>query len=278
MRRGRWAGIAAVFAVTGVVAVSAGCGGGSSALTLDPVAAAATKTQQAGSARIRLGIAFRGPLGRNVRLRGTGAVDGTSGELAIGVDSLLQHTTLREIFLQQHGDQVVFVRLGLLASRLPGGKHWLELDLSKLGRGAGLDLGSLMSGSRLSPADLLTMLKAEGSKVQDLGAASIDGVATTHYRITIDLAKALQATGSTSPLLTRVAGKLQTVPVDVWIGKDGLLHRVGVSLDSSRRPFRLGLTMDIYDYGAQVTIAAPPSSDVFDVTQLAQRRVGRLFH
>jgi hypothetical protein len=38
------------------------------------------------------------------------------------------------------------------------------------------------------------------------------------------------------------------------------------------------MTMDFYDYGAHVTIAAPPRSDVFDGTQLAQKRFGGLFH
>jgi hypothetical protein len=30
------------------------------------------------------------------------------------------------------------------------------------------------------------------------------------------------------------------------------------------------MTMNLYDYGTDVTIAAPPSSAVFDATQLAQ--------
>jgi len=37
------------------------------------------------------------------------------------------------------------------------------------------------------------------------------------------------------------------------------------------------MTMDISDYGAHVTIAAPPSSDVFDATQLAQSGLGNAF-
>ena len=62
-----------------------------------------------------------------------------------------------------------------------------------------------MSGSQFQPSDLLGMLKAEGAKVQKLGPATIDGVATTHYRVTIDLAKALQSKGLTSPMLKRAS-------------------------------------------------------------------------
>jgi hypothetical protein len=69
-----------------------------------------------------------------------------------------------------------------------------------------------------------------------------------------------------------MAAKTPNVPMDVWIGKDGLVRRVQVSLEQTRNgaPVHAGLTMDVYDYGAPVTIAAPPSGDVFDATQLAQ--------
>jgi hypothetical protein len=38
------------------------------------------------------------------------------------------------------------------------------------------------------------------------------------------------------------------------------------------------MAMDLYDYGAHITIAAPPSSDVFDATQLAQQGLGNAFN
>ena len=38
----------------------------------------------------------------------------------------------------------------------------------------------------------------------------------------------------------------------------------------------MAMTMDLYDYGAQVSIAAPPSSAVFDATQFAQQGLASL--
>ena len=66
MLRGRSAGIAAALAIATLAAVAAGCGGGSGgpALSLDPVAAAATKTEQAGAARIRFSMSAHGPRAR----------------------------------------------------------------------------------------------------------------------------------------------------------------------------------------------------------------------
>ena len=38
------------------------------------------------------------------------------------------------------------------------------------------------------------------------------------------------------------------------------------------------MTMDLYDYGANVTVSAPPSSDVFDATQLAEQGIPSFSH
>ena len=297
MLRGRSAAVAAVFAIAAAAAVTAGCGGGSGrAVSLDPVAAAATKSQQAGAARIRFALALSSPQtqGKTLRMRASGAIDGTSGELTFNLGSLirqmgatqgvtpgatmaqLKHASIKEIFLEQGGDYVIYMRLGALASQIPGGKQWLELNLSKLGKSAGLDFGKLLSGSQLQPTDLLGMLRGEGAKIRRLGSATIDGIATTHYRVTVDVAKAFQAKGLTSPMLGSFAAQMPKLPEDVWIGKDGLVRRVAIdySFAPAGRQLHMRMTMNISDYGAHITIAAPPSGEVFDATQLAQSSFG----
>lgn len=293
MLRGRRAAIAAAFAVAAAAAVTAGCGGGStsSALALDPVAAAATKTQAAGAARIRFALALNSSRlqGQTLRLSGVGAIEGTSSEMSFKLGPMagqtaippaivtkLMHSSLQEIALEQNGDYVVYLRLGFLSSQLPGGKQWIKLDVSKLGKAAGLDLGKLLSGSQVQPGDVLSMLEAEGATIRKVGPATVDGTAATRYRVTVDMAKALQAKGLTSPLLTGAAAQLPKLPADVWIGKDGLVRRVGISYGLSHhgKQMHMGMTMDLYDYGADVTIAAPPSGAVFDATQFAQQGLG----
>jgi BarA-like signal transduction histidine kinase len=298
MLRGRRATVAAVLAIVSAAAVTAGCGGGStgSALSLDPVAAAATKSQHAGAARIRFALALSSPQipGKTLRMRATGAIDGTSGELTFNLGSLihqmgapqgtlpgatmahLSHAKMKEIFLEQGGDYVVYMRLGALASQMPGGKQWLKLDVSKLGKSAGLDFGKLLSGSQLQPTDLLGMLRGEGATIRKVGSATIDGTATTHYRVTVDVAKALEAKGLTSPLVGTLAAQIPKLPENVWIGKDGLVRRVAISYNyaPAGRQLRMHMTMNISDYGTHVRIAAPPSSQVFDATQLAQSGFG----
>ena len=293
----RGTAVAAVLAIAAAAAVTAGCGGGTSnALQVDPVSAAAAKTQSAGPAHVRLSMVLRGH-GKVVRLHGTGAIDGTSAEMSFKLGSLLsqagipagatpsditaklRHGSVKEIALEQNGDYVLFMHLGFLSSQLPGGMQWIKLDVTKLGKAAGVDLSKMMSGSELQPTDLLSMLKSEGAKVHKVGIATIDGVATTHYHVTVDTAKALQSKGLTGPLLSRVAEQTKSVSANVWIDKNGLVRRTafGYSSPVAGGP-RMAMRMDISDYGAHVSISAPPSSQVFDATQLAQQGLAGSFH
>jgi hypothetical protein len=269
VRKGGWAIVAAVVAIAAVAAFFFGRGGGTgNALALDPVASAATKTQQAGAARIRLAMSLSSPQlqgGKTVDVHGAGVVDGTSSQFNFTVGSL---GSMKEILLQQHGDYVLYLQMPQLAAQLPSGTHWVELDVSKLGKASGLDLSKLMAGGQFQPSDVLSMLKGEGAKVQSLGSATVGGAATTHYRVTIDTAKALEAKGLTSPLLAAAAALPATIPADVWIGKDGLVRQVKLALGVAQG--HVAMKMNLYDYGADASIAAPPSSDVFDATQLAQ--------
>ena len=295
MLRGRATALAAALAFA---AVAAGCGGGSTsgALQLDPVSAAATKTQDAGTARVRFNIRLSGR-GQTFHLHGTGALDGKSTEMTFGLGSIfrqtglpagvgsnatmaqLRHAAMTEVALHENGDYVIYIRLpAFLMSQLPGGKQWLKLDLSKVGKSSGLDLGKLMSGNQFLPTDLLSMLKAEGAKVTKVGSATIDGTAATQYRVKVDMAKALRSKGlADNPLLSGVAAHVKPISENVWVGNDGLLRRVQLSYSDKDSP-RVAMTMDLYDYGADVSVAAPPSSRVFDATLFAQQGLGSYMH
>jgi hypothetical protein len=86
----------------------------------------------------------------------------------------------------------------------------------------------------------------------------------------------LQSKGLTSPLLSGIAAKMKTISEDVWVGKNGLVRRIRVAYGVPQAGMHLAMTMDLYDYGAHVAIAAPPTGAVFDATQFAQQGLGGL--
>ena len=53
--------------------------------------------------------------------------------------------------------------------------------------------------------------------------------------------------------------------------------RLSYALSQDGRRAHLRMKLDLFDYGAHVTIAAPPSGDVFDATQFAQQGIGSRF-
>ncbi len=105
------------------------------------------------------------------------------------------------------------------------------------------------------------------------GTETLDGVETTHYTATIDLAKVAQLQGAEGQAFVNrlnAAGAPTSIPLDVWIGNDdGLVHKLTV--DEALQGVTVDLTLTISDYGTDVTVTAPPADQVFDATDLASK-------
>lgn len=250
--------------------LAAGCGSGG-ALALDPVASAATKTQQSGTYAFDFTASMH-VLGKPLAFSGSGRVDGPGGALDMTMDfgSLLPATltqgtgTTAEVRLV---DKVAYVNLPFLASKLPSGKTWLKLDLGALAGAAGL--GSV---SEADPQQYLQQLLAS-KDTQKVGTDTIDGEQMTHYRTTIDPASRLGDVPAKVRAQVRKALKqLGTggIPADVWVDGNGLLRRESVSLSFGKalQGATMSMTMNLHDFGTAVSVTAPPADEVFDATSL----------
>jgi hypothetical protein len=220
-------------------------------------------------------------------MSGSGVIGPEQAELTFDLSQFLHEAgaplgtdgTADEVFLREGGDYVMYLKLGLLAGQLPDGKQWVKLDFSKVGRAAGIDFSKLMGGQTAQdPAQLLSLLRATSGKVDDLGTEQIDGVHTTHYRAVIDVAKAGKLRGLSDASVQRLlgAGAPAYVPVDVWVGADGLVRRFRLSLETTANgtPLNMRMTIGLSNYGLAASVTAPPAGDVFDATDLASRKSG----
>jgi hypothetical protein len=61
------------------------------------------------------------------------------------------------------------------------------------------------------------------------------------------------------------------LPVTVWIGSDGLVRQVRETTDTKTGGKSLAstVTIDVSDYGTDVSVSAPPFAQVLDLTDLA---------
>jgi hypothetical protein len=243
--------------------------------TVDPVAAAATKTEN-GGAKVSMTASLKAPTGESYAVSAAGVVSKDEGDVIVQLPNSGGQAELR--YLDENGDRVLYVNAPQLSNSILGGKPWVRVDLQQLGQKLGIDLNQLGAGAGAgagqNPGDILDLLRSVGS-VQTVGTETVGGASTTHYRATIELDQVAQNLGG--PLgqvaydeLTK-SGAPTSVPVDVWVGDDGLVHQVKID---ETVPVQSGGTatvqvqLDVSDYGAPASVAAPPSDQVLDVSGL----------
>jgi len=260
-----------VAVLAALLLLAAGCGGsgdkksdtGSSAPEANPIAEAASATTRAGSVKVDFEIAGTGVNGGGRGVFDTGA--NATGKLAMTVDSNGQTTTVDTIV----DGNVLYLRTPAFQQLLPAGKEWVRVDLARLAKQQGVDLGSLVD-SNPTPTAALAYLRGASGEVEKVGEEKVRGENTTHYRATIDLEHAARrAKGSTRRSIRRVidVAGVTKLPVDVWVGDDGFVHKVSYTQHSSKSQ-SAKITMELYDFGSPVTIAPPPETAVVDFEQL----------
>ncbi len=168
-----------------------------------------------------------------------------------------------------------------LASKIPGGKPWLLINLSQLGKAAGIPgLGSLASGSSSlnNPAQYVDYLRAAASgTVRNLGTATVDGVSTTHYHAIIDLSKLPSVVPASSRAAVqqlvaalRQRGSATQLPMDAWIDSAHLVRRVVTSYSEPVNGQQVSVTVqvDLTQFGPQPAPTVPPASQTQNLLSL----------
>ena len=252
------------------LALAACGGGGGGALSLDPVASAATKTEKSGGEHMTFRVHVKLPgNGGSFVVNGSGDFDSAKNRGRVS----LQFTGLPQ--LPGKGEEiidgtVVYFRFPALQSRLPGGKRWLKIDLEKQGRAMGIDLNSLMQSSTGDPTQMLRYLESASTGVQKIGAETVTGAATTHYSSVVDLDKLAQARHhekSSIRRLEQLTG-VHDIPVDVWVDGDGYVRKLKESLTTPAPQMKMVISLQLSAFGKHVTISPPPADQVLDVSTL----------
>lgn len=134
-----------------------------------------------------------------------------------------------------------------------------------------------------NPAVLIGYLRAVSNPVRTIGTQTLETGPATHYRAAIDLVELSQRPGiweEVAPLV-RDRMKAERIPVDVWVGSEGRIARLRITLPIDQvytvgrhqgRP-RYEVTIRLFDYGTPVQITHPPRAQVHDITQRIATRV-----
>jgi hypothetical protein len=299
----RWVTLAGLAA--GVL-LAAGCGSSDVANVPDSVApgsarflaSAATRSTATPSMKTDLAVTMLSsqlPGGR-MELSATGALDNQNHRMSMRLDMSKLVSQLgtagamgsaadwvgQEVADFSNGQAVIYLSLPVLAKVMPGGKPWIKVDLSAVGKQAGIDLSQLTQiGS--DPSQMVDWLRTASGDVTTVGTEQIDGVDTTHYRATVDLSKypdlvpadQREAVRKALDQVTKTA-HLSSFPVHVWVGEDGLVRQVRAVMTETIQ----GKTMNVmtterfYDFGAPVDIRLPSGDQVTDISSMAGGATG----
>jgi len=247
----------------------AGCG--TRQASADSLSAAVANTA-ATTSRVAVSTTMSSP-GMNTTITATGEFDYANqrGMLRLGGGLTLGVGEVRYL------PPRIYVEFAAAGLPVPEGKEWVEISLPSQIAGESLPFLS-PDDVNASPMDLLSALTAVAIKVSDLGPATIRGVAVTHYRVIVDLAKAeahqrLEAPAAFHAFASSLGSS--TLPVDVWVDAQARVRRIEISLPApsgSGMPggFRITEAADFYDFGIPVQVSAPPASEVMSASEFSQ--------
>lgn len=243
----------------------AGCSGGSTQVRDAPtpsptgpapaalVRAAAATTDQQGSSRYSLTTSTKVG-GADVVFSGVGVFDWKAGRGQTSYD----------------------VPVGTVQQRVLGGDLYLSLP-QKPGVFFKLKSGEVAAtplGGMVHPTAQLHTLAAVG-EAERVGEEEVRGEATTHYRGSYDVARAIRgARGLQSSALKSSLGAAAALPqaaYDVFLDAQGRLRRLQQTVEvpaspapGSPPPLTVTTTLELYDFGIEVKVIPPPGATVRD--------------
>ncbi|NAZ85610.1 LppX_LprAFG lipoprotein [Kineococcus indalonis] len=188
-----------------------------------------------------------------VSVSGDGAFDAASGAVSATVTLPAQAGATAPVQLR-----LVDGTAYLSGAPLTGQGQWVRLPLEAAGA-AGVDT------SALDPSRQLEQLRAVADDVREVPGVTVRGVETRGYAGTIDAAEALEQLPAEQRTAEaeQAAAEVGSVPFTLYVDEQDRPARtvVDLAVDGSTAE----LSMDYYDWGSDVDVAAPDPATVTDL-------------
>ncbi|MEU7228536.1 hypothetical protein [Streptomyces chrestomyceticus] len=230
------------------------------------VRAAHQKTTAAKTAKMTL-LTRAQSGGNNAEVRGSGVVDLGNGSsemvLLTGNQQIHQRTVDGVLYQQPPAAQ---------RQQLPQGKSWLKVDLKKLTQQSG------GSSQYADPTSSFNYTKGISDKdVTKVGTETVDGTATTHYKVSVDVAELAKDNAQQAKQLRAQLG--DRLPLDIWLDAQGRVRQEKIEVKpqggkqgSSGARTSVSTTLKFSDFGTDVNVTAPPAKDTVDITDKAAKQ------
>ncbi len=285
MKRRSLAALAAVPAAALALTSCGGTGtpevGGSTALApaLSPVAAvsqAAETTAEAGSAAFGLDLTVSVD-GQSYTVTGQGAYDydaraaEVTVDLPSGAGIPFDVGPLEAVVV----DGAAYVNVPFLENG-----SWVRIDPAELADSGLLPEGSMELpkgdwGESLNPGSALDMLRGAGADATVVDEdVLVNGVSTTHYRGTIDLAAAAAELPEDQASRIPDLGDIPNPGYDIWVDSSDRIVRASLDVTVPAPPsaevgsVTVNVMLNQSDFGKPVSVTAPPAEDVVSLSDM----------
>lgn len=175
-----------------------------------------------------------------------------------------------EFEVRQVGD-TVYVNNPMLVSFSGGETEWIA---SPAGEGDDIASGYLQD-SPTTPADVLDPFRNGNAEVVEIGPELVRGVETTRYQLAYDKESLIEAapSGERAELEEELGQFGEDFVIDLWMD-DQYIYKIFFEIDGTKVEAEEGdsfewltMTYEIYDYGADIVIEAPPADQVTSVEE-----------
>jgi hypothetical protein len=171
-------------------------------------------------------------------------------------------------------NNVVYVHIPALASKVAPGKEWLRFDAASIPASVTKTVNPSQL-SKLNPQQVLAQLTSSLS-VHKVGSATVRGTPTTQYRVNVNVTKVIgilpKAQQAAELKALKTAG-IKSVPIDIYVSAKGYVRRVSISLTNLKvqkgsAAAAVKVSVDLYDFNHAVHVTAPPASKTADGSKL----------
>lgn len=169
--------------------------------------------------------------------------------------------------IRQIGD-VAYMRFPLFSLFLGPDVEWIEIPAEE----ASSTAGGFGAATPANPSDFLAAFEEADADIVEIGPEQVRGIDTMRYLVTFDMEKLLEQATPEERAELEAQGPLpfDELPMDLWIGADdGLIYKYVMDIDGATVPAapgegfdRMVMTFEMYDYGADIVVEAPPADQI----------------
>jgi hypothetical protein len=168
-----------------------------------------------------------------------------------GMDEPMRMISVGEQSWMQWG---LFTAMGVEADQ------WVALDTAD----AATMTEGFGAGGATDPTEFLEKLEDANAEIEEVGSETVRGVETTHIKALVDMAELAETLPpeEAADLDDVIGAGIDELPMEFWVGDDGLIYRWSMALDMSNMPAAAGMGLmtivyELFDHGQDVGIVAP---------------------